>query len=434
MKINVLLIGSGGREHALAWGIAKSPLLNTLFVAPGNPGTESLGENVSLDVSNHAEVQQFVEEHDVKLTVVGPEQPLVEGIADHMEAAGHKVFGPKKAAAMLEGSKEFAKDFMARHNIPTAAYKVFDQDDFEAAAEYIKSQNSYPVVLKADGLAGGKGVLIPESEAEAMEALQELRTGSLSGAASRLVIEEFMVGEEASVFAICDGNSFKVIGNAQDHKRVGEGDTGLNTGGMGAYSPAPILSAELLAKTEKEIILPTISGMKAEGYPYTGFLYVGLMITTEGPKVVEYNCRFGDPECQVIIPRMESDLLEVLVASTNTSLNPHSKGDFSTMHINFDQKYRCTVVLASGGYPQSYEKGKVISGLDSVQDALIFYAGTKRDGDQILTNGGRVLNVVGSGDTLKEAIELSYAAISRISFQGSFYRSDIGAKGLKHLE
>lgn len=426
MKINVLLIGSGGREHALAWGIAKSPLLNTLFIAPGNPGTESLGENVSLNVSNHAEVKQFVEEHDVKLTVVGPEQPLVEGIADFLERAGHKVFGPKKAAAMLEGSKEFAKDFMARHQIPTAAYKVFDQDDFDAAAQYIKSQNSYPVVLKADGLAGGKGVLIPETEAEAMEALEELKTGSLSGAASRLVIEEFMEGEEASVFAICDGNTFKVIGNAQDHKRVGEGDTGLNTGGMGAYSPAPILTAELLAQTEKEIIMPTIQGMKAEGYPYTGFLYVGLMITADGPKVVEYNCRFGDPECQVIIPRMESDLLEVLVAS--------GEGKLAHSGISFDSKFRCTVVLASGGYPQSYEKGKVISGLGEVQEALIFHAGTKRDGEQIVTNGGRVLNVVGSGDTLQEAIDQTYAEITKISFEGSFYRSDIGAKGLKHLE
>jgi phosphoribosylamine--glycine ligase len=426
MKINVLLIGSGGREHALAWGIAKSPLLNTLFIAPGNPGTKSLGENVSLNVSNHAEVKQFVEEHDVKLTVVGPEQPLVEGIADFLEHAGHKVFGPKKAAAMLEGSKEFAKDFMARHQIPTAAYKVFDQDDFDAAAQYIKSQNSYPVVLKADGLAGGKGVLIPETEAEAMEALEELKTGSLSGAASRLVIEEFMEGEEASVFAICDGNTFKVIGNAQDHKRVGEGDTGLNTGGMGAYSPAPIITAELLAQTEKEIIMPTIQGMKAEGYPYTGFLYVGLMITADGPKVVEYNCRFGDPECQVIIPRMESDLLEVLVAS--------GEGKLAHSRISFDSKFRCTVVLASGGYPQSYEKGKVISGLGEVQQALIFHAGTKSDGEQIVTNGGRVLNVVGSGDTLQEAIDQTYAEITKISFEGSYYRSDIGAKGLKHLE
>ncbi len=433
MKINVLLIGSGGREHALAWGIAKSPLLNTLFIAPGNPGTDVLGEHVVLDVTNHQAVADFIDLNDIKLTVVGPEQPLVDGIADFLEERGHKVFGPKKVPAMLEGSKEFAKDFMARHDIPTAAYKVFDQTEFNAAADYIKSEGSYPVVLKADGLAGGKGVLIPESEIEAMEALEELKSGSLSGAASRLVIEEFMVGEEASVFAICDGNSFKVIGNAQDHKRVGEGDTGLNTGGMGAYSPAPIVTDELLAQVEESIIKPTIDGMRAEENPYTGFLYVGLMITAVGPKVVEYNCRFGDPECQVIIPRLETDLLEALVACTDTPLNPLSRGDLSSMEIKFDDKYRCTVVLASGGYPQSYEKGKVISGLDAVENALIFHAGTKLEGDQILTNGGRVLNVVGSGDSLQEAIDQSYDAIKNISFEGSFYRSDIGAKGLKHL-
>lgn len=425
MKINVLLIGSGGREHALAWGIEKSPLLDQLFIAPGNPGTDVLGSNVILDVSDHQAVVDFIESNDIKLTVVGPEQPLVDGIADFLEERGHKVFGPKKIPAMLEGSKEFAKDFMARQNIPTAAYQVFDQSEFDAAAEYIKNQGSYPVVLKADGLAGGKGVLIPESESEAMDALEELKSGSLSGAASRLVIEEFMVGEEASVFAICDGSSFKVIGNAQDHKRVGEGDTGLNTGGMGAYSPAPIVTDELLSVVEESIINPTVDGMNTEGNPYTGFLYVGLMITAEGPKVVEYNCRFGDPECQVIIPRLESDLLEALVAS--------GEGKLAETSINFDSKYRCTVVLASGGYPQSYEKGKVISGLDSVEDALVFHAGTKLDGDKIITSGGRVLNVVGSGDSLQEAINQSYDAIKNISFEGSFYRSDIGAKGLKHL-
>ena len=426
MSINVLLIGSGGREHALAWGITRSSLLDQLFIAPGNPGTATLGKNVILDVSDHQAVIDFVESNHIKLTVVGPEQPLVDGIADYLEHRGHKVFGPKKIPALLEGSKEFAKNLMARHHIPTAAYKVFDQSEFDAAADYIKTQNTYPVVLKADGLAGGKGELIPESEGEAMEALDELMTGSLSGAASRLVIEEFMVGEEASVFAICDGNTYKVIGNAQDHKRVGDGDTGLNTGGMGAYSPAPIVTEQLLAQVEKSIIKPTIDAMKAEGNPYTGFLYVGLMITAKGPKVIEYNCRFGDPECQVIIPRLESDLLEALVAS--------GEGRLAETNIKFDSKYRCTVVLASGGYPQSYQKGKVITGLESVEKALIFHAGTKMDGDRILTNGGRVLNVVGAGDSLQEAIDQSYTAIKLIHFEDSFYRSDIGAKGLKHLQ
>jgi phosphoribosylamine--glycine ligase len=426
MQTNVLLIGSGGREHALAWGIAKSPKLGKLFIAPGNPGTAQCGENVVLDVSDHHAVRRFIESNEIGLTVIGPEQPLVEGIADALEAAGHAVFGPMKQAAMLEGSKEFAKDFMKRQNIPTAVYEVFSQDEFGKAADYIKSQGKYPVVLKADGLAAGKGVLIPESEAEAMAALEELKSGSLSGAASRLVIEEFMEGEEASVFAMCDGNSFKVIGNAQDHKRVGEGDTGPNTGGMGAYSPAPIVTDDLLAEVEETIIRPTVDGMREEGYPYTGFLYVGLMITPEGPKVVEYNCRFGDPECQVIIPRLTTDLLESLIASTS--------GKLDEADIQFDDQYRCTVVLASGGYPGSYENGKTITGLDTVDDALIFHAGTKAAGNAILSNGGRVLNVVGSGDTLQVAIDASYSAIQNIHFEDAFYRRDIGAKGLKRLK
>lgn len=426
MTYNVLLIGSGGREHALAWGISKSSKLGKLFIAPGNPGTDQLGENVSLDVSNHEAVWEFIQSNNINLTVVGPEQPLVEGIADFLEQKDHAVFGPKKQAAMLEGSKEFAKDFMKRHNIPTAKYEVFSQHEFDKAAEYIKKEGKYPVVLKADGLAAGKGVLIPETEEEALDALEELRTGSLSGAASRLVVEEFMVGEEASVFAICDGNSFKVIGNAQDHKRVGEGDTGLNTGGMGAYSPAPIATKEILEITERDVIKPTIDGMKVEGNPYQGFLYVGLMITEEGPKVVEYNCRFGDPECQVIVPAMESDLLEVIASCT--------EGKLAETKIDFDNRYRCTVVMASGGYPEVYEKGKEITGIDEVQNAIVFHAGTKSENGALLTNGGRVLNVVGSGETLQEAIDQSYSEIKKIHFDNAFYRNDIGAKGLKHLE
>lgn len=426
MSYNVLLIGSGGREHALAWGIAKSSKLAKLFIAPGNPGTAQLGENISLNVSNHDEVWQFIQSNNIDITVVGPEQPLVEGIADFLESKNHSVFGPKKKAAMLEGSKEFAKDFMKRHNIPTAKYAVFSQNDFNEAAAYIKEEGKYPVVLKADGLAAGKGVLIPETEQEALDALEELKNGSLSGAASRLVVEEFMTGEEASVFAICDGDTFKIIGNAQDHKRVGEGDTGLNTGGMGAYSPAPIATKEILSITEHKIIKPTIDGMKSEGYPYQGILYVGLMITEGGPKVVEYNCRFGDPECQVIIPRMKSDLLEIIVSCT--------EGKLAETNIDFDDRYRCTVVMASGGYPEAYEKEKEIKGVEEVENALVFQAGTKLEKATLLTNGGRVLNIVGSGKTLNEAIENSYSEIKKIHFDKAFYRNDIGAKGLKHLE
>lgn len=425
MKYNVLLLGSGGREHALSWGISKSPKLEQLFVAPGNPGTESLGEKVILDVSDFQAIWDFIQSNAIHLTVVGPEQPLVDGLADFLEEKCHAVFGPRQQAAMLEGSKEFAKDFMKRHNIPTAAYEVFNDDEFDKAAGFIKKKNEYPIVLKADGLAGGKGVLIPGNEQEAMEALAELKVGSLSDAASRLVIEEFMIGEEVSVFAICDGDDYKVIGNAQDHKRIGEGDTGLNTGGMGAYSPAPIVTKELLERVESEIIAPTISGMKAEGNPYQGILYVGLMITESGPKVVEYNCRFGDPECQVIVPAMRSDLLDVIISCT--------EGRLSDVKIEFDDLFRCTVVMVSGGYPQSYEKGKVISGLENIDDGIVFHAGTKNQDGKLVTNGGRVLNIVGEGRSLQEAIDNSYAQVEKISFEKAFYRRDIGAKGLKRL-
>ncbi len=425
MKYNVLLLGSGGREHALAWGISKSDKLKNLFIAPGNPGTSSLGKNVDLAISDFDQIWNFIQENEIDITVVGPEQPLVDGIANFLEAKYHPVFGPKLQAAMLEGSKEFAKEFMQRHNIPTAAYRVFDQDNFDEAADYIREQNKYPVVLKADGLAGGKGVFIPETEARAMKVLEELKTSdSLKDAASRLVIEEFMVGEEASVFAISDGEFYKVIGNAQDHKRIGEGDTGLNTGGMGAYSPAPVVTDEILSRVEKEIIEPTISGMKEEGNPYAGILYCGLMITEEGPKVVEYNCRFGDPECQVILPRMRSDVLEIMVACTQAELD--------SINIEFDDEVRCGVVLASGGYPESYEKGKEIKGLDEIENAIVFHAGTKEENGVIYTNGGRVLNIVGSGNDLRSAIDNTYTEVKKVRFDKAYYRSDIGAKGLKH--
>lgn len=425
MAYNVLLLGSGGREHALAWSFNQSPQLKKLYIAPGNPGTSVLGENVDLPLSDFDRIWNFIQEQEIDITVVGPEQPLVDGIANFLEAKHHPVFGPKLQAAMLEGSKEFAKEFMERHQIPTAAYKVFDQENFEEAAAYIKKQGKYPVVLKADGLAGGKGVFIPEKESEAMEVLEELKTSSsLKEAASKLVIEEFMVGEEASVFAIADGTSYKVIGNAQDHKRIGEGDTGLNTGGMGAYSPAPVVTDEVLERVEKEIIEPTISGMKEEGNPYVGILYCGLMITKEGPKVVEYNCRFGDPECQVILPRLRSDLLEIMVAATQVKLGE--------VDIQFDDEVRCCVVLASGGYPESYEKGKEITGLDEIEQAIVFHAGTKDENGKIYTNGGRVLNIVGSGKELKEAIDTTYKEVQKIHFDKAYFRSDIGAKGLKH--
>jgi len=425
MKYNVLLLGGGGREHALAWGMAKSSMLDELFIAPGNPGTAQHGKNVSLDTKNFEEILAFIEEQHIHLTVAGPEQPLVEGIADFLEEKGHKVFGPKKAAAMLEGSKEFAKQFMKRHDIPTADFEVFEQQNFDDAEAFIKENNQYPVVLKADGLAGGKGVFICESEEDAVRCLNELKKNPFGGAANRLVIEEFMQGEEASVFAICDGQEYKIIGNAQDHKRIGEGDTGLNTGGMGAYSPAPVVTEAVLNEVEQKIIGPVIQGMKEEGNSYQGILYCGLMITEEGPKVVEFNCRFGDPECQVIVPALKSDLLALLLAAV--------EGEIANTSIDFDERHYCCVVMASEGYPKSYEKGKKISGIEEISDGLVFHAGTHISNGSLITNGGRVLSVVGGGDTLTSAIQHTYRQLDLISFENAYFRRDIGAKGLKHV-
>lgn len=428
MSLNVLLLGSGGREHTLAWGIRKSSLLDQLFIAPGNPGTAKLGTNLDVDPSNFEAVLELIEQHDITLTVVGPEQPLVDGITDFLEKHGHLVFGPSKKAAQLEGSKKFAKRFMKENHIPTAEYETFRQDNFDDAFAYIQNRDQYPVVLKADGLAGGKGVFICETEQEAQDRLNQLKKDSkLSDAAQTLVVEEFMEGEEASVFVLSDGKTAKIIHNAQDHKRIGEGDTGLNTGGMGAYSPAPVMTPEMLQRVEKEIILPTISAMLLDGMPYSGILYVGLMITEQGPKVVEFNCRFGDPECQVIVPSLESDILELMLAT--------AKGTLNKKQIKLDGKYRCCVVLASEGYPTAYVKGKPIGGIDDVSDsALVFHAGTAIESGNLITDGGRVLGVVGSGSNLQEAIKNTYAEVKKISFENAYYRSDIGVKGLAHLD
>lgn len=428
MGSNVLLLGSGGREHALAWSISKSPKLDNLYIAPGNPGTAEVGQNVELSLSDFDEILNFIEEHDISLTVVGPEQPLVDGIADILQSKGHLVFGPSQKAAMLEGSKKFANEFMKENRIPTADYETFSQDNFDEALEYIRDRDTYPIVLKADGLAGGKGVFICETEEEAENRLQQLKEDSkLSDAAETLVVEEFLEGEEASVFVISDGQTAKVIHNAQDHKRIGEGDTGLNTGGMGAYCPAPIMTSDMMQIVEKEIVLPTISAMYLDDNPYQGILYVGLMITDEGPKVVEYNCRFGDPECQAILPSLKSDLLELMTAATN--------GTLSGKEIKLDDLYRCCVVMASEGYPKSYEKGMVIRGIEDVSgDAIVFHAGTAMSDGSLITDGGRVLSVVGSGETLQEAIKSTYKEVKKISFSNAYYRSDIGVKGLTHLE
>jgi phosphoribosylamine--glycine ligase len=424
---NVLLIGSGGREHAIAWKLKQSANLGKLFITPGNPGTDPLGVNVDLDTENFSLIAAFCSENNIDLVVVGPEVPLVNGITDYLEKENIKVFGPHKRAARLEGSKQFAKEFMVKYGIPTADYAVFSSEDFDDALTFVQSKDSYPIVLKADGLAAGKGVFICNSEEEVVRRLNELKSSNaLGGAADKLVIEEFMKGEEASVFIISDGHTSHILHNAQDHKRIGEGDTGLNTGGMGAYSPAPLMTEELLEKVKTEIVEPTITGMQLEEAAYHGILYVGLMITEQGPKVVEYNCRFGDPECQAILPSLENDFLELLVATTEQRLDE--------IKISLDNKFRCCVVMASKGYPGSYEKGKTIEGLDTVdEDAIIFQAGTALVDHTLKTNGGRVLNVVGSGKSLKDAIDHAYKNTAKIHFDGCYYRNDIGAKGLQRI-
>lgn len=426
--MNVLLLGSGGREHAMAWNINKSSSLGHLFIAPGNPGTAEIGTNVELSLSDFEGILNFIEENDIELTVVGPEKPLVEGITDFLEEKGHKVFGPSKKAAQLEGSKKFAKEFMKKNRIPTADYETFTQNEYDKAFDYIKNRDNYPVVLKADGLAGGKGVFICETVEEVEQRLNQLKEDSkLSDAAEVLVVEEFMKGEEASVFVISDGQTAKIIHNAQDHKRIGEGDTGLNTGGMGAYCPAPVVTEEVRYRTEKEIILPTISAMLLDDMPYKGILYCGLMITDDGPKVVEYNCRFGDPECQAVLPSLKTDLLELMYAA--------SKGELAGHDIELDNLYRCCVVMASEGYPKSYDKGMAIEGLGDVsENANAFQAGTAMQDGKLVTDGGRVLSIVGSGETLQDAIKNTYAEVKKISFDNAYYRSDIGVKGLAHLD
>ncbi|WP_234572159.1 phosphoribosylamine--glycine ligase [Rhodohalobacter sp. 614A] len=422
---NVLLIGGGGREHSIAWKLSQSDKLGKLYTAPGNPGTAQFGTNVKIDPLNFEEVETFVLENKIELVVVGPEAPLVAGIADYLTEKNIPVFGPRTSAAMLEGSKEFAKDFMMKYEIPTADYAVFSADEFDDALKFIQLKDSYPIVLKADGLAGGKGVFICDSEEEVQKRLNKIKNDqSLSGAADRLVVEEFMEGEEASVFVISDGHTSHIIHNAQDHKRIGEGDTGLNTGGMGAYCPAPVVTDEVLAVVKEKIIDPTIAGMQLEESAYLGILYVGLMITEDGPKVVEYNCRFGDPECQAILPPLENDLLDLFLATTQQRLDEKS--------IQISNKHYCCVVLSSDGYPVEYEKGKEITGIENVdEDTFVFHAGTTLKDGKLVTNGGRVLNVVGSGHTLQQAIDKTYENVERIQFENRYYRKDIGHKGLR---
>jgi phosphoribosylamine--glycine ligase len=416
--MNVLLIGGGGREHALAWALSASPLLSKLYAAPGNAGIADLAECVTLDVADHAAVLQLIKERGIDFVVIGPEAPLVGGLSDALAAAGIKHFGPSKAAAQLEGSKGFTKDLCREAGIPTGAYGRFK--DAASAKAYLAGE-PVPIVVKADGLAAGKGVVVATTRAEAEAAVDACFAGAFGAAGAEVVIEAFLDGEEASFFALCDGTTALPLATAQDHKRVGDNDTGPNTGGMGAYSPAPVMTPELVQRTMDEIIRPTVAAMAARGTPFKGVLFAGLMITAEGPKLIEYNVRFGDPETQVLMMRLQSDLLAAMVATADGVLD------------HFDLRWRddaaLTVVLAARGYPSTPEKGTEIKGLDAagaIAGVQIFHAGTRRDGDRLLADGGRVLNVTALGATVAEAQARAYEAIAKIDWPGGFWRTDIG--------
>ncbi len=424
--MNVLVVGSGGREHALVWVLKRSLHVTKIFCAPGNAGIADLAELVPITADDIDGLSQFAQTQSIDLTVVGSEAPLVKGIVDIFEERGMKIFGPSKAAAQLEGSKMFLKHFLKRHHIPTAQYETFHQSEFDRARQYILD-TAAPYVIKTDGLAAGKGVAICATSNEAIVTLREyFQTKIFGDAGSNIVIEEFMTGEEASVFAMCDGEDFVVLTPAQDHKRIGIGDTGKNTGGMGAYAPAPVVTKELLQRVEKEIIQPTLRGMNNEGYPYKGCLYVGLMITNEGPKVVEYNVRLGDPEAQVVLPLIESDVYELLYACVS--------GNVKNYELQLKNSSAVVVVIASKGYPDEYQTGKEIFGLEEAdQEAIVFHAGTKKEGEKILTSGGRVLGVAAIGDGLKTTIETAYRAVEKVSFDGAYYRTDIGYRALRRI-
>lgn len=422
--MNILILGSGGREHALAWKIAASPLTDKLYCAPGNAGIAQEAECVAIDITDHAAVIAFAKEKKIGLVVVGPEAPLCAGIADDLEAAGIKTFGPSKWAARLEGSKGFTKDLCKANNIPTADYQRFK--DAAAAKEYVRAKGA-PIVVKADGLAAGKGVVVADTIAEAEAAIDMMFGGGLGAPAWEIVIEECLIGEEASFFALCDGETALPFGSAQDHKRVGDGDKGPNTGGMGAYSPAPIMTPEINKRVMDEIILPTVRALKAMGAPYKGVLFAGLMITKRGPQLIEYNVRFGDPECQVLMLRLMSDLVPALLAARD--------GQLKNFDLRWYDETALTVVMAAKGYPSSYEKGSIIGGLEDasqLEGVEIFHAGTKTDGKHILANGGRVLNVCARGKTVREAQSRAYTAVDRITWPEGFCRRDIGWRAIEY--
>ena len=420
--MNVLILGSGGREHAFAWKIAKSSSCNNLFIAPGNAGTAEVGNNVEIGVNDFESIKKFVLSEGIEMVVVGPEDPLVNGIYDFFqeeeELQNISLIGPSKEGARLEGSKEFAKEFMIRHEIPTAKYKAFTKDNLEEGYTFLESLDA-PYVLKADGLAAGKGVLILDNIQEAKDELKAMVADEKFGkASSTVVIEEFLSGIELSVFVLTDGDSYKILPSAKDYKRIGEGDTGLNTGGMGAISPVPFADRFYIEKVEREIVKPTVEGLKKDGITYKGFIFIGLINVKGQPKVIEYNVRMGDPETEVVIPRIKSDFLNLLKGIDD--------GTFSEKDLNINEQAATTVMLVSGGYPEAYEKGKEIKGVESVEESIVFHAGTKMENETLKTNGGRVIALTSFGENIENALTKSFESAEKISFKGKYYRKDIG--------
>ncbi|MEM8898357.1 MAG: phosphoribosylamine--glycine ligase [Bacteroidota bacterium] len=416
--MKVLLIGGGGREHALAWKMAQSPLCENLYIAPGNPGTALVGTNIGMGVTDFPAIKSFVKEHKIDTVVVGPEQPLVEGIVEALSETNAFVVGPNQRAAALEGSKAYSKAFMQKYGVPTAAYQEFVSGEEEKAIAYLDGMK-LPIVVKASGLAAGKGVLICEDKESAIEGIREMLSGESFGEAGKtIVVEEFLKGIEISIFVLINGDEYVILPSAKDYKRIGEGDTGLNTGGMGAVSPVPFADAAFLAKVEEEVIKPTMKGLKEENLDYRGFIFIGLMVVSDVPYVLEYNVRMGDPETEVVMPRLETDLLVLFEAMKSNSL--------SSQAIKIKPETCCTVMMVSGGYPQTYEKGKTITGIDQSVNSLIFHAGTKEEDGELKTNGGRVMAVSSYGESIEEAVHSSLKVIDHIEFEGKTFRKDIG--------
>lgn len=423
--MKVLVVGSGGREHAICWALSKSSSVKKIYCAPGNAGISSIAKCIDITVEDIAELAKFAKAEIVDFTVVGPEVPLCMGIADHFEGEGLKIFGPKKASAMLEGSKIYSKRFMKKYQIPTAEFEVFEEK--KAALDFLKKNfdSSKGVVVKADGLAAGKGVIVAKTLDEAEKAVEDCFSGYFGEAGKKVLIEEMLIGEEASILALCDGKTIIPLASSQDHKRVGDGDTGPNTGGMGAYSPAPIVSGQLMEEIKRTILTPFLLGLNAEGLSYCGIIYAGIMVTEIGAKVLEFNVRFGDPETEAILPRLKSDLAKVMLSTIEQKL--------SGLLLEWDERAAVSVVMASAGYPGTYKKGYEISGVSDAENegAIVFHAGTKLKDDKIINSGGRVLVVTALGSNISEAIENSYKAVSKIKWDGAFYRKDIGQKALR---